>query len=581
MGHQAALNRIEGAGLLVDGVGGPLTEVAVTGFQTRHGLVADGTAGEATERAFLLAEAAPRTIGGLEGRYFPPPGGKDAAPFSRASTVEAIVDGQEYFRQIKKQIDALKSGDAWYVTSWLHEPGFTFAGGGKVGALLVEKAALGVDVRVIVWANKQVLDNPKSGLFPPWVLGVCTNNVKAAEDLRSRKDPSGATPLNGRVLIDWSGNAASSHHMKLSVFSVEGRVTAFPSGLDYAQNRLDTPMHKPPSSLWHDAGNRVVGDAANAVLDTFVTRWTEASTLSAATYDIGTGKKPYNPPPLTPFSPPKPGASPAPSTDTSIQVVRSWPDSKEFGLIKNKKWATLPADGVHECKRTFQQMLGAAQRYVYIEDQGFDAVDSLFPKVVDACKRGVKVIALVPGQADPTEGGGKKPPVLSSEVVDGILKKLTKAEQMNLAVWILDGIFVHAKLVLVDDELMSIGSANFMDRSMQFTLKGDDSECTVVTVTTGSAVADLRVKLWAEHMRVSGAKPEAELRDLSKSLGFWRAAWGTGITFPVPDTPLVFVGPPTGGVGSGGGGSSGGGSSGGGSGGGSGGSGGTTTPITA
>ena len=56
------------------------------------------------------------------------------------------------------------------------------------------------------------------------------------------------------------------------------------------------------------------------------------------------------------------------------------------------------ASGVHEVKRTFLTALAAARRYIYIEDQSFDAVDSLFPSLVAACHRGVKVIALIPGR---------------------------------------------------------------------------------------------------------------------------------------------------------------------------------------
>jgi len=32
---------------------------------------------------------------------------------SRRSTVVPIIDGEEYFRQPKTQIDSLKAGDAW------------------------------------------------------------------------------------------------------------------------------------------------------------------------------------------------------------------------------------------------------------------------------------------------------------------------------------------------------------------------------------------------------------------------------------------------------------------------------------
>jgi phosphatidylserine/phosphatidylglycerophosphate/cardiolipin synthase-like enzyme len=552
--YQRALNQVDGAGLKVDGIVGRHTRAAVRKYQARKELrKVDGIVGPETEGALVWdtrttpfgtivwgpPPSAP-ALGSLESRYFPPSGGADAAPFSRNSTVEPIVDGQDYFAQLLAQVSSLGAGDAWYLTGWWLETGFTFATGDKLGDLLAARAAAGVDVRVIVWANRQALGGLGAALAGPF-RRVVLDNIRAAEELRART-VAGATPLAGRVLIDWSGNALSSHHMKLNLFSGPSGLTAFAGGIDYVQNRLAVPPHI-SGSFWHDAGARVTGDAAERVLRTFVTRWTEASTLSAATYDVGAGPKPFNPPPLAPLTPPSVGLPTPESPDTSVEVVRSFPDSKEFGLIRNTPWTTLPRTGVHETKLTFQTMLAAAQRYIYVEDQAFNAVNSLFPSIVAACRRGVKVIAVVPGQGDPLEAPGKLPAVLSPEVTSGILAQLSPAEQQNLAVWQLDGIVVHSKLILIDDELLSIGSANFMDRSMEFTIQGDDSECTVVAVSTSNLVPDLRVKLWAEHLRVSDPSALSEIRDLTKSLGFWRPAWGAGISFPHPDSRLVFVGP--------------------------------------
>jgi phosphatidylserine/phosphatidylglycerophosphate/cardiolipin synthase-like enzyme len=510
------------------------------------------------EPATETREPVARDLPGLESRYFPPPGGTDVAPVSRRSTVVPIIDGEKYFKQLKARIDSLQAGDAWYVTGWLFDSDFEFEDDDKLVDLLSDCAAAGVDVRVIVWANRQVLDYPTiAGAVADGYDDIIKGNIHFAETLRGK--PS----LAGRVLVDWSGNAASSHHMKLNVFSISGSLTAFVGGIDYESLRLDGPPHVFDHNNdipgWHDAGVRVTGEAAQRVLDTVVTRWTEASTLSAATYDIGNGDEDYNDPTtLVPLTPPGVGTLPAKSSSTSIQVVRSFPDSKEFGFVKNKRWSTLPRTGVHETKKTFKAMLKAAQRYIYIEDQGFNAVDSLFPSLVAACKRGVKVIAVLPGMPDPLDGTAPLPPVVSSEVRTGLLGKLSRDKQKNLSIWQHKEAVIHSKLVLIDDELMSIGSANFMDRSMEFTYQGDDAECSVVAVSTGKLVRDLRVRLWAEHFGVSGAGPEADLRDLGKSLAIWRKEWGTGVSFALPGPNLVSVFPGAGSGGSGSGGSSGG-----------------------
>ncbi len=385
---------------------------------------------------------------------------------------------------------------------------------------------------------KQVADNTAAGPFAPIIWA----NVEAAEALRDL-EVDGEKVLAKRVLIDWSGNLFSSHHQKVTVIARNGHLVAFVGSLDYQQNRMSAPMHTPPPTPGvHEVGVRVTGEAAAQVLATFVTRWSEASTLTAATYVRAKQERQVNPPMLTGFEP-SPPQQVQPSQTTSVQVLRSFPDSKEYGVLVNTHWQSLPADGVHEVVCTFKQALDAARRYIYIEDQTFDATDSLFPSLVKACERGVRVIAVTPGHGDPLENAAAIPKVLSEAVQTGIVDRLSDAYKANLAVWQLEGIFVHSKLILIDDEFASIGSANFMDRSMQFTMKGDDSELSVAAVSTGPLVRDLRVALWAEHLRVTTPGALLEIRSLGRSLGFWRANWGTGFTFASPRSSLKPIGP--------------------------------------
>jgi phosphatidylserine/phosphatidylglycerophosphate/cardiolipin synthase-like enzyme len=489
----------------------------------------------------------------LEALYFPPVG-KDAAAFSRASTFEPLIDGDAYFAAVRAAIDTLSDHrDACYIAGWSLSDGFKFEDGIELGYLLAAKAAAGVDVRVIVWANSMVLDVIKQlgDTYVGELLATKTpagpfaeivyQNVKAAERLRLY----GNSELAGRVLLDWSGNRLSSHHMKFTVVAHGDDLVGF-IGVDYRQDRMGTPMHRGEPRT-HEVGVRVTGAAAASTLATFETRWTEAATLSEATYKIGKTEpeRQYNPPPLAEGNLPFPFPVQA-SVDTSVQVVRSFPDSKEYKpWTSNTRWASLPEDGVHEIRSTFRRALEAARRYIYIEDQAFDAIESLFPWLVGACERGVKVIALIPGRGDPAEGGQAVPRELSPEVQKGIVDKLSDTDRTNLAVWQLAGIFVHSKVILIDDEFASIGSANCMDRSMQSTSMGDDSELSVAAVSTGTLVSDLRVALWAEHLRVSARKALAQIRDLDCSLEFWRPGWGTGagFTFPHKNTQLVSVGP--------------------------------------
>jgi hypothetical protein len=79
---------------------------------------------------------------------------------------------------------------------------------------------------------------------------------------------------------------------------------------------------------------------------------------------------------------------------------------------------------------------------------------------------------------------------------------------------------------------------------------GDDTELTAAIVDTGSFVKNLRVRLWAEYLRVDPNDPliKSELEDLDKSLGLFDPTWarrpGVGVTFAHPRsrlTPLTVV----------------------------------------
>ncbi len=229
--------------------------------------------------------------------------------------------------------------------------------------------------------------------------------------------------------------------MKLTVLSRQGSLTAFAGGIDFRQDRLDGPPHTTMSHWgWHDAGVRVTGDHAQRVLDTFVTRWQEAATLSAATYDIrvraasrSTRHPPWRYPPRRSALPARPVRIPARRSSAPSRMSRKPIRSRSPMMCRGPSGQ---AGGVHEVRRTLLTALAAAQRYIYVEDQAFDATSTLFPALVTACQRGVRVIAVVPGSDDPNDtAGGLFNQALSSAVTSGVLAHLTPAEQQNLAVW--------------------------------------------------------------------------------------------------------------------------------------------------
>jgi phosphatidylserine/phosphatidylglycerophosphate/cardiolipin synthase-like enzyme len=127
-----------------------------------------------------------------------------------------------------------------------------------------------------------------------------------------------------------------------------------------------------------------------------------------------------------------------------------------------------------------------------------------------------------------------------------MLDAVVPSKRENFVLYRIDKLTVHSKIILIDDRFLTIGSANFFDASMT----GVDSELTVAVVDTGSLMADLRLQLWKDHLRIGPGTPnleniENEIRNLDISLSIWRKRWGTEgqeISFPLGPA-LKIVGP--------------------------------------
>lgn len=512
------------------------------------------------------------TLAELEQKYFPPllpPG----VPTWHDTMVVLHVDGDAYFGAIADALDALQGpGDRIYIANWWFAPAMPLRRGGSalLSDLLVDKAAAGADVRLIVAAPRFSFGSsdfsPISAGFWLGAIGgigigaIVRGNIRNVRSLRASTKGS-ATPLADRVLIDWAGRLDSRHEKTTIIYNAAtDDLRAYMSGMDFQIDRMADEMHA--QGRWHDAGVELRSGAAAAATANFVTRWTEVQTLPAERYQLDGVTEMFNPavsptPPTLPAHPtPLPTAAAVGQyLQASVRCLRSFAKVRAFNpwyTEPNMPWQTLPNTGVEEVSSVLQRAIGAATRYVYVEDQTlnpyagppreYQAHTILYPIVRAACARGVKVIFVVPG------AGAPQSPVtanltMSGEIRDLILDPLPATQRENFALFYVAGVTVHSKVVLVDDEFVSIGSANFWDRSMT----GTESELNAGIVHEGgtnSLIADLRVRLWRGHLRVAeSATVDSELRDTSRCFGIFRASWGAGITFPAPNNALVEIAP--------------------------------------
>ena len=277
-----------------------------------------------------------------------------------------------------------------------------------------------------------------------------------------------------------------SHHQKLAVLD---RKLAVCGGIDLTAGRWDTRSHReedprrrrPDGELhkpWHDITMMMEGEIAITLSELCQARWERAGA-----------------PPLDEFEPPE--ESPWPEDlKTDFEDV-------EIGIARTRaEYEGLPA--VTEIEDLFVGQIKAARKFIYIENQYFTS-----RKIGEAiCQRlneddPPEIIIVHPETA---EGW------LEQQAMDharaALTQMLGEADTKNRFHLMVansgdENIYVHAKLMIVDDCILRIGSANLNNRSM-----GLDSECDIFIDCTREAnqnrgfeekIKAIRYSLIAEH----------------------------------------------------------------------------------
>jgi len=277
----------------------------------------------------------------------------------------------------------------------------------------------------------------------------------------------------------------ASHHQKVVV--VDDQV-AFSGGLDLSKWRWDTSEHAAdaperidpdgnPYPPFHDLQMMVEGEAAAALGRLARERWAHA-----------TGKA------LPPLSTERPSPWPdgvAPDVEGArIMIARTDPVSRDGAETR-------------EVEQLFLETIAAARNILYIENQYLTShrlAEALERRLAEPA--GPEIVMVLP---DATGGWLEKH---TMDVLRGrLLHRLWGADHHNrLRVYYprtagseAQPVNVHAKVMVIDDWLARIGSANLSNRSM-----GLDTECDLAllgeTPATREAVTGLRNRLLAEHL---------------------------------------------------------------------------------
>lgn len=290
--------------------------------------------------------------------------------------------------------------------------------------------------------------------------------------------------------FDSSHPVGCSHHQKIVVIDES---LAACGGIDISGCRWDTSEHKDgdphrtrpdgkPYMPWHDATTFLRGPIAAALGELARERWKVATKQELDPIDSCDDDWPNDLEPM--FE----------EVDVAIARTRAAYDD-------------LPE--VREIEALYLDMIAAAKRFIYFENQYFTSAKigaAIAARMAEA--EPPEIVLVMPRTADGW---------LEQQAMDGTRLKLTRAigekdkhNRFRIYVPVTEGgedIYVHAKVAIVDDRLLRIGSSNLNNRSL-----GLDSECDVVIDAglpanrdTGPAMTALRHRLLAEHL---GCEPE-------------------------------------------------------------------------
>ncbi|MGI0019325.1 MAG: phospholipase D-like domain-containing protein [Nitrososphaera sp.] len=291
----------------------------------------------------------------------------------------------------------------------------------------------------------------------------------------------------------------SAHHEKIMV--IDGEV-GFCGGLDLSNGKWDTSAHDYESQLrdanaepWHDVHAMVRGPVVRDLAYHFWQRWSYADTrdrrAAMAAVKLPAGRE-------------RAGTVP-------VVALRTWKEMDRNGSIK--AW--------------YGEMFQKAKVGIYIENQ-FPFQSRSLTKLL--AKRlteepGLKVVIVGPMEPNLPGLVGSMLSKMSVNDVNKNLADLRRLSGGRVATYSLISqhrtmptmrkqVYVHSKIMIVDDQWMTIGSAN-LDRNGT-----DDSSEFNLGITSADLAAKTRVRLWQEH--TGGRVPRSSLAGFSDGFDAWK-----------------------------------------------------------
>ena len=413
--------------------------------------------------------------------------------YARASRARLVVDGEDYFDFIQQAM--LRARQRILLIGW------------------------DFDTRIHLSRGRRWYQRPFKRDYPSrlgsFILWLARN--RSGLDIKILKWSYGFVKFFGRgsMLMDlarWMPNRqidfkfdtahpiGCSHHQKIVVIDDRFAVCG---GIDLTTKRWDTREHiehdrrraDPDDNAmgpWHDLTMMMEGEVAETLGELGRSRWVRAGG--------------------DPLGPAKQGEGSA------------WPDGMmphfenvEIGIARTMA-PYAGEDGIDEIEQLFVRQIKAAKKFVYAESQYF-ASRAIADAIAERLQEDdpPEFVIVNPVTADGWVEAKAMDPARARLLA--ALRDIDTHDRFHLYVPYTGEtpIYVHAKLMIVDDRLIRVGSANMNNRSM-----GLDSECDIFidcdrpgNEHACERIRKIRISLLAEHLAIG----EIECEDMLKRAG--------------------------------------------------------------
>jgi len=413
-------------------------------------------------------------------------------PLRGGNAVRPLVDGEPAFRRICEAVEAARRS-VWVTVAFV-DPDFEMPDGrGSFFDVLDRAHARGLDVRVLFWRHRLLAQ-----LRPASHFAGTEENLRFLRERGTR----------------WHARWDQAHgnycqHQKSWIVDAGGPgEVAFVGGINLARGSMVPPGHAATAGAnTHDVYVELRGPSATDVHHNFVQRWNEASDRAEAD---GCWPDPRAQSELAFRTAVSPPAGPVP-----VQIQRRVRRERYRDGTRTPGGSRFDiARGEFSIAEQYRRALEAARRTIYLEDQSIASLE-VVERLEKALARGVDVVFVVPVEPHPDIAAARLAP--ASRDLFHALAALGRHERFLLAGLVASrpegghqGVYVHAKIALVDDGWATIGSANVANRSFY-----GDTELNA-SFWHEPTVRALRVQLLREHL----ARDTSELDDRAALRGF-------------------------------------------------------------